>query len=259
MGKSDVKKTVQVEDALLSGYLAPTLVGGLRWGPLIRGRLLRRYKRFLADVELESGETVTAHTANTGTMLGCSEPGRPGWLSHHDLPTRKLKYTLEMIEMPTALVGVNTGVPNRLVKAAARAGRISELGRPVEVAAEVKRGDSRLDLLLRYDDGGPDALVEIKNCSLVEDGTAFFPDAVTERGKKHLEELTAIAEAGERAVIFILAQRGDAQRFSPADHIDPAWGKTLRHALRSGVELVAYRAEVTVEDIGIGRALPVAL
>lgn len=239
-------------------YLAPTPEGGLLWGPLTEGRLIRRYKRFLADVELADGSVVTAHTANTGAMLGCSEPGRRVWLSHHDSPTRKLKYTLEMIEMPTALVGVNTGVPNRLVKAAALAGRIAELGAPTAAQSEVRRGNSRLDLRLEYG-GGSAALVEIKNCSLVEDGTALFPDAVTARGRKHLEELAEIAQGGERAVIFVLAQRGDAARFGPADRIDPEWGRTLRRVLRQGVELIVYRADVNVRGIDIGAALPVAL
>lgn len=243
----------------VSPYLAVTPEGGLSWGPLIEGRLIRRYKRFLADVELADGEVVTAHTANTGAMLGCCQPGRPVWLSHHDSPTRKLKYTLEMIDMPSALVGVNTGVPNRLVRAAVMAGRIAELPPPSRALAEVRIGASRLDLLLEYDDNRPSVYVEIKNCSLVEEGVALFPDAVTTRGTKHLGELAEIAHGGGRAVIFVLAQRGDAEKFAPADHIDPEWGRTLRRVVRDGVELFVYRTCLTTAGVSVGQRLPVIL
>lgn len=239
-------------------YLAPTPDGGLLWGPLVEGRLIRRYKRFLADVALADGDVVTAHTANTGAMLGCSEPGRRVWLSRHDNPARKLPYTLEFIDMPAARVGVNTGVPNRLVRAAALAGRIPEFGTPDGVRPEVKRGDSRLDLLLSAA-GKPDTVVEIKNCTLVEEGTALFPDAVTLRGTRHLEELAAVRRGGERAVVFVLVQRADALRFAPADRIDPAWGRALRAVLRQGVELLVYRAVLDLEGIRLGDRLPVVL
>lgn len=240
-------------------YLSPTPDGGLYWGALTRGTLVRRYKRFLADVTLADGSTVTAHTANTGTMLGCSEPGRPVWLSRHDdKPDRKYPFTLEMIRMPGTLVGVNTGVPNKLVKAAVAAGNIAELPPPDEMAGEVRRGESRLDVWLGYA-GRADTLVEVKNCSLVEGGTAYFPDAVTARGARHLEELAKLAAAGERAVIFLLVQRGDAERFSPADHIDPVWGRTLRRVLAEGVEILAYRAAPTLTSVRIDRRLPVVL
>lgn len=243
---------------MISTYLQPTADGGLAWGPLMEGVLLRRYKRFLADVRLPDGTVVTAHTANTGAMLGCSEPGRPVWLSRHDSPTRKLPYTLEMIAMPTALVGVNTGVPNKLVRAAVMAGAVPELPVPDASRAEVTRGASRLDLVLSRH-GASDTVVEIKNCSLVEDGTAYFPDAGTARGARHLEELAAIAGNGERAVIFILVQRADAARFSPADHIDPHWGRTLRRVLDAGVEILAYRAALDMEGIRVDVRLPVVL
>lgn len=239
-------------------YLSPTPEGGLRWGPLTPGVLVKRYKRFLADVRLDDGQTVTAHTPNTGRMIGCSEPGRPVWLSRHDGGTRKYAYTLEMIAMPTALVGVDTAVPNRLVRAAALAGAIPEFPFPAEVRSEVRHGDSRLDLGLRAD-GSPDVLVEIKNCTLVEKGAAYFPDAVTERGRKHLVELIGLAKAGARAVLFILVQRGDAEWFGPADHIDPAWGETLRRAAGEGVEALAYRADLDLTGIRLGRRLPVRM
>lgn len=241
-----------------NAYLAPTPGGGLSWGPLTQGVLVKRYKRFLADVRLDDGRTITAHTPNTGGMIGCSEPGRPVWLSWHGGGTRKYDYTLEMIAMPSALVGVNTAVPNRLVRAAALAGAVPEFPFPAEVRSEVRCGDSRLDLLLRGADGR-DMLVEIKNCTLVEEGAAFFPDAVTERGRKHLGELARLAEGGTRAAVFILVQRGDAAWFSPADHIDPAWGETLRQVLRQGVELLAYRADLDLEGIRLGARLPMRL
>lgn len=237
-------------------YLTPTPNGGLAWGKLIRGTLIKRYKRFLADVELDSGDTITAHTPNTGSMRGCSEPGRPVWLSRHDSPSRKYPYTLEMIAMPTSLVGVNTGVPNRLVKTAALAGVIPEFADTVEARSEVKSGKSRLDLQLTGKDGIR-TMVEIKNCSLVENGTAFFPDAVSARGSKHLEELAELSGMGMRAVLFLLIQRMDAHEFRPADHIDPVWGKTLRKAMAEGVEVAAYSARLDESGIMIGAPLPV--
>lgn len=239
-----------------NGYLAPTTDGALTWGPLHEGRLVRRYKRFLADVELADGSVITAHTPNTGGMIGCSEPGRPVWLSRHDNANRKYPFTLEMIAMPGALVGVNTGVPNKLVRAAALAGKIPEFPFPCTVRSEVTRGNSRLDLLIEAA-GAPEMPVEIKNCTLVEKGTAFFPDAVTQRGRKHLFELAEQAEQGRLAVIFILIQRGDAERFEPADHIDPEWGAALRAAIKHGVRLLAYRADVNLHSIAIGNPVPV--
>lgn len=225
---------------------------------MVEGTLIRRYKRFLADVAMPGGGMVTAHTANTGAMLGCSEPGRPVWLSVHDAPGRKYKHTLEMIRMPDALVGVNTGVPNKLVRAAALAGVVPEFPFPAEVASEVRCGESRLDLRLSTTEGA-DVFVEIKNCTLVENGTALFPDAVTVRGARHVEELARLAGSGVGAVIFVLVQRGDAVRFSPADHIDPEWGKALRRAVRKGVELLAYRADLDLTAIRLGARLPVTL
>ena len=239
-------------------YLSPTPNGSLLWGDLTEGVLIRRYKRFLADVELSDGQVITAHTANTGAMTGCSEPGRPVWLSPHDAPGRKYKYTLEMIRMPDALVGVNTAVPNRLVKAAILAGAVPELRGYNKVRSEVRHGDSRLDLFLEGP-GKVDAFVEIKNCTLVESGTALFPDAATVRGARHLEELARIVQGGGRAVVFVLVQRGDAERFAPADHIDPVWGNLLRQVTAKGVELLSYRADLSTRQIAIGTRLPTIL
>ncbi|MDR2935344.1 MAG: DNA/RNA nuclease SfsA [Candidatus Adiutrix sp.] len=239
-------------------YLAETPAGSLSWGPLTPGILLRRHKRFLAEVELADGRLITAHTANTGRMTGCAEPGRPVWLSHHPSASRRLPYTWEMILMPTALVGINPQPPNRLAALAARAGLLAEMDGPARVETEVKCGASRLDLRLT-DRLGRTVLVEAKNSTLAEDGTAYFPDAVTARGARHLDELAARARAGERTALLVIVQRGDAERFSPADHIDPEWGRRLRAALDQGMEAWIYRAELTLETIGLGSRLPLML
>ena len=239
-------------------YLAPAPAGGLSWGPLLSGRLKRRYKRFLAEVELADGRLVTAHTANTGRMTGCSEPGRPVWLSPQPGPARRLPFTWEMIRMPTALVGINTQVPNRLAAQAARAGLIAELDGPAGVETEIRSGASRLDLRLTDRQGRP-VFVEVKNSTLAVGGTAYFPDAVTARGARHLDELAALALSGRRAALFILVQRGDAQVFSPADHIDPEWGRRLRSALKAGLEVWIYQADLTLKTVTLGRRLPLVL
>ncbi len=234
--------------------------GGLRWPPLTAGTLVKRYRRFLADVRLEDGRQVTAHCPNSGSMKTCSEPGRPVYLSSHfDNPKRKLPYTWELITMPTSLVGVNTLVPNRLLKKAISADQLPELAGYARVQSEVKYGrNSRIDLLLSDDDGGrPPCYVEIKNCTLVEDGVAMFPDAVTSRGLKHLRELESETAAGRRAVMLFLIQRMDARHFRPADHLDPAYGRELRRSRQLGVEILAY--DVYLDLVGIRLNQPVPL
>ena len=232
---------------------------GLIWGRLIQGTLVRRFKRFLADVRLKNGRVVTAYCPNTGSMLGCSEPGRPVYLSRSDNPKRRLRYTWEIIDMPASLVGINTQVPNRLVRIAALAGRIKALSGYGRVRAEVPTGrGSRLDLLFEGDGRRP-CFVEVKNCTLVEGRAAFFPDAVTRRGRRHLEELARIAEAGDRAVIFFLIQRMDADLFRPADHIDPEYGKTLRRVARAGVETLAYDVSLSLEGIELNESIRIEL
>jgi len=221
---------------------------------LIRGILVKRYQRFLADVRLGNHHLVTAHCPNTGSMLGCSEPGRPVHLSRHDNPSRRLRYTWEMIEMPDSLVGVNTRTPNLLVKAAAAAGKIPPLSGYDRIKSEVRTGDSRLDLFLEGPGRRP-CFVEIKNCTLVDKGTAYFPDAVTRRGRKHLANLAELAEKSHRAVIFFLIQRMDARLFRPADHIDPEYGRTLRRAVRAGVEIMVYDVGISPQGIDIRRAV----
>ena len=232
---------------------------GLIWPALFPGVLLKRYQRFLADVALDSGKTVTAHCPNTGSMSGCCEPGRPVYLSRHDSPRRKLKYTWELIEMPTSLVGINTLVPNRLVALTTAAGQIRELRHYDTLTREVHIGNhSRIDLMLNADNRRP-CYVEIKNCTLVEDETAAFPDAVTARGRKHLEELLKLKRAGSRCVIFFLVQRMDAKRFRPADHVDSEYGRVLRQVMAEGVEAIAYDVHMDLRQIRLRRRLPVVV
>jgi sugar fermentation stimulation protein A len=227
--------------------------------PLLEGRLLKRYQRFLADVELADGTTVTAHCPNTGSMLGCKEPGSRVWLSEAANPKRKLPYTWEIVEaLPEVLVGVNTALSNRLVEEAIAAGAITELRDYSRIRREVRFGaeNSRVDLLLEGD--GPDCYVEVKNVTAAaESSIAIFPDAVSERGAKHLRELAAMAEAGHRAVLCFCVQRRDVEEVRPADAIDPVYGRTLRDALARGMEALAYRAEVTPQGIELRHPLPV--
>ena len=231
----------------------------LHWPKLVRGILLKRYKRFLADVRLDNGRIVTAHCPNTGSMTGCSESGQPVYLSLHDNPKRKLNYTWELIEMPTSLVGVNTLVPNRLVFQSAAAGLISELAGYETVEREVKIGNnSRLDL--RLSNGETDrCYVEIKNCTLVDDGVARFPDAVTARGLKHLKELESLVDSGCRCVMFYFIQRMDARIFKPADQIDPDYGNGLRRVVNRGVEILAYDVSIDLSGIKLNRKIPCSL
>jgi len=232
---------------------------GLTWPELISGTLVNRYKRFLADVKLDGGRIVTAHCPNTGSMTGCCEPGRPVHLSFHDNPKRKLKYTWELIEMPTSLVGVNTLVPNRLIFESVKAGVVPELSGYETVEREVKIGDhSRIDLTLT--DGNRErCYVEIKNCTLVDDGVALFPDAVTSRGLKHIVELQTLVDSGCRCVMFYFIQRMDAEVFKPADHVHPEYCKGLRRAVKRGLEILAYDVSIDLTGIKLNRKIPYVL
>ncbi|MCA1786871.1 MAG: DNA/RNA nuclease SfsA [Desulfobacteraceae bacterium] len=226
--------------------------------PLISGKLIRRYKRFLADVRLDTGETVIAHCPNSGSMKGCAVPGCPVWLSVSGNLRRKLKYTWELIKTPASMIGINTLVPNRLVKTAIEAGQIPELDGYGTVRPEVTvRKGTRLDLLLR-EPGRRSCYVEIKNCTLVEDGTAMFPDAVTVRGQKHLDELMGLVKIGHRGVIFYLIQRMDAVRFTPAAMIDARYAEKLRMARENGVEVVIRDVRIDLQRIQIHRSIPLA-
>jgi sugar fermentation stimulation protein A len=234
------------------------VAGRLKWPKLIKGMLIRRYKRFLADVRLKNGHLVTAHCPNSGSMLECSEPGRSVYLSRHNNPKRRTRYTWELIDMPTSLVGVNTLIPNRLALASVAAARVPELAGYDNFRAEVKYGqNSRIDLLLEK--GARRCFVEVKNCTLVQNGVAYFPDAVTSRGLKHLVELQQQVQAGHRGIMFFLVQRMDARIFRPADHIDPAYGQELRKAVKKGVEVLAYDVVLDLKGIALRATLPLQL
>jgi sugar fermentation stimulation protein A len=228
--------------------------------PLITGTLLQRYKRFLADVRLADGSVITAHTPNTGSMLGCAEPGSRVWLRWVDNPARKYPYAWELVENHAGvMVGINTGVVNRLVSEAITGGVVAELRGYDTLRQEVRYGseNSRIDLLLEGN-GRPPCYVEIKNVTAVDAASmAFFPDAVSARGSKHLRELAQVVAQGGRGVIFFCVQRNDARAVRPADEIDPLYGRTLREALAAGVEAVAYCARVTAQAVVLDTALPV--
>jgi len=240
-----------------SGQLKKTQ--GIEWPVLITGTLIKRYKRFLADVRLGDGSLVTAHCPNSGAMKACSSPGRPVYLSYHDNPKRKLKYTWEIIQMPDSLVGVNTLIPNKLVKHSIEANRVSELANYDQVVSEIKVSPgARLDLLLKKQTG-ESCFVEVKNCTLVEDGAACFPDAVTDRGRKHLLELQRLVAEGNRCAMFYLIQRMDAKQFKPADHIDPDYGRELRKAHGHGVEIFVYDVIIDLKRIRLNQKVPFVL
>lgn len=230
----------------------------IEWPKLIKGTLIKRYKRFKADVKLCNGLVVTALCPNTGSMKSCSEPGRTVYLSKHDRPDRKLKYTWELIEMPTSLVGVNTGIPNKLVKKTIENRLIKGLSDFEKIRSEVKYGEnSRIDILLEKNN--EKTFIEVKNCTLMEKGICYFPDAVTARGLKHLIELQREVRSGNRAVMFYLIQRMDITRFEAATHIDPAYSKELKKAYSMGVEILSYDVHINTKGIAINRAVPFKL
>ena len=223
--------------------------------PLINGILIKRYKRFLADIQLDNGTIVTAHCPNTGKMLTCSTPGSKVYLSLSDRAQRKYAYTLEMIQVGDTWVGVNTARSNKVVAEAILLGRIAELRSIERIAAEVKTSShTRLDLQLTQ--GKRNIYMEVKTCSLAINGCAMFPDAVTKRGSKHLQELIRLAEEGSEACIFFLVQRMDADRFAPAVHIDAEYGKNLHDAIAAGVKILIYQACVNPQGIDVVKPLP---
>lgn len=224
-----------------------------------KGRLVKRYKRFLADIILDTGDLITAHCPNSGSMKGCALEGAPVWVSVSDNPKRKYAHTWELIQAPGGMIGINTLVPNRLVRQAIEQGMIDELSGYNKITSEIKTSDhTRLDLLLEKEKKDR-CYIEIKNCTLVEDEVAMFPDAVTIRGQKHLEELTQLVMSGNRGVIFFLIQRTDAKIFKPADTIDKAYGEKLRLAVSKGVEIVTRDVDITTEFIQLRNAVEVDL
>ncbi len=228
--------------------------------PLLGARLVKRYKRFLADVTLDDGTALTAHCPNTGSMLGCQTPGARVWLSRSDNPKRKYAHTWELVELDDgALVGINTGRSNALVREAIESAVIGELAGYDEIRPEVRYGNenSRVDFLLTGDRGA--CYLEVKNVTAaVEKGIALFPDAVSVRGTRHLRELIAtLGGAGRRAVLCFCVQRPDVWEVRPADDIDPDYGRTLRVALGAGVEVIAYRAKLSPEAVVLAERIPV--
>lgn len=224
--------------------------------PLVKGILARRYKRFLADVVLEDGRTVTAHCPNPGAMLGLNLPGMTVWLSSSSDPKRKLAFTLELVEADGSLVGINTQHPNRLVAEALAAGAIPELAGYETVRPEVAYGQaSRVDFLLTGADR-PDCWLEVKNCHLMRTpGLAEFPDCVAARSRKHLRELEARVAAGDRAVGLFVVQREDCSIFSASRDLDPEFSDGLDRAAEVGVEVLVYRCSMTTNEIRLGDKL----
>ncbi|WOI54511.1 DNA/RNA nuclease SfsA [Parvularcula sp. LCG005] len=230
--------------------------------PLQPAILLRRYKRFLADVQFPDGTETTVHCPNPGAMLGVAPTGARCWLSLSSNKNRKLPYTLEIVECPgpdgPTLVGINTNLPNRLAEEAISAGLIGELDAAAPLRREVRYGEekSRIDILLET---SPPTWVEVKNCHLLrrDDGITEFPDCVTTRGAKHLRELSSRVAAGDRAVLLFIVQRTDATGFSAAADLDPAYAAGLTEAMEQGVEVLAYDCDISPEEITVRGPIPV--
>jgi len=231
----------------------------MRFPELIEGRLLKRYKRFLADVRLLDGSEITVHCPNTGAMTGCAEPGSRVWLSTSDNPKRKYAQTWELVETQEGeRASIHSAKANALVKEGIEQGVVAELSADTPIKTEVKYGEegSRIDLLLKTQ--GQSCFVEIKSVTLkLENGLGVFPDAVTERGRKHLRELINVKNDGHRAVLFFCVQHSGIQCVAPADRIDPKYAETLRQAMAAGVEILAYRVQMDLECIELKDSLPV--
>ena len=224
--------------------------------PLIRATLIRRYKRFLADVTLENGDEITAHCPNTGSMKSCGQAGDEIYLSYNPSPRRKLDYTWEMTRSPLGLTGIHTGRSNGLVAEAIRAGKIPQLAGYQTMRREVRYQDrSRIDLLLSDPRKGQ-CWIEIKNVTLLEGEHLYFPDAVTARGLKHLKELQKQRQTGDRCILFLLINRPEGVCVRAADHIDPDWSKALWEALGSGVEIMAYRTSNSCHGCSLTSQVP---
>jgi sugar fermentation stimulation protein A len=225
--------------------------------PLVPGRLVRRYKRFLADVILADGREVTAHCANPGSMMGLAEPGTKIWLEPNDDPKKKLKFGWRLVDHETGhFTGVDTAVPNRMLRAALTAGEVGGLAGYSSVRAEVPYGEnSRIDFLLT-DASQPDTYVEVKSVTLSRHaGQAEFPDSVTARGTKHLNELAQMAQSGHRAVMLFLVQRTDCTSFTLASDIDPAYAAAWVAATTAGVETLVLDCAISPEAITLGKLI----
>jgi len=221
---------------------------------LVHGKLIKRYKRFLADVELDDGTVVTAHCTNSGSMKTCLEEGAPVYLTPVNDPKRKTKFTWEMIYINGGWIGINTSVPNLLAFEAVRDGKIEKLQGYTTVKREVAFGDSRFDIYAENE--REKCFVEVKNVTMKAGAYALFPDAVTARGRKHLETLMQVKKQGMRAVMLYVIQRMDVEKFGPAKAIDPGYARTLKKAVDAGVEIIPVQALVSPERIEIVRELP---
>ena len=227
--------------------------------PLIQGRLIRRYKRFLADIQLEGAGVVTAAVPNTGSMMGCCDAGNRVWLSESDSVTRKYRHTWELVQVGKVMIGINTGRPNALVAEAIADGTIPELAGYPGVRREVRYGEegSRVDIVLEAP-RRKTCYVEVKNVTAAASkGIALFPDSVSDRGTRHLRELIRLKAQGLRPVQLYCVQRSDVREVRPADGIDYDYGQTLREAIAAGVEVLAYRAKVTPTEIRLEERIPV--
>ncbi len=226
--------------------------------PLVPATLVKRYKRFLADVYLEDGGPATVHCPNSGSMLASMEEGAPVFLSPADNPNRKTRFTWEMIFINNGWVGINTGIPNRLTALAAETEALPIFRGATHVRREVKLGEhSRIDVRVDFSDGP--LFVEVKNVTLVRDGLAEFPDSVTARGAKHLEELIRVVREGGKAAMVYIVQRGDAEIFAPARAIDPRYAELFFRARRAGVVMNVIQAKVSPEKICLEQELPVVI
>lgn len=226
---------------------------------LLRGTLIKRYKRFLADVALDNGDIVVAHCPNTGAMTGCAIPDSEVYLLQCNNSKRKLKYTWEMVvNARNEWIGVNTGRANKLVEEALLRKLIPDFSEYSQIKREVKYGleNSRIDLLLSANNL-PLCYIEVKSVTLKSDGKGYFPDAVTERGQKHLRELMSIAASGHRAVLMFCVQHTGIETVSPAEHIDPKYAALCREAVKAGVEIMAWGATITEEKIELNHKLQV--
>ena len=228
--------------------------------PLVSGTLIRRYKRFLADVQLADGTEVVAHCPNPGSMKTCAEPGWGVKLTPANSPKRKLKWTLEIIEAIDGSIMVNTARPNGIVVEGIRAGKVLELSNYPELRTEVKYGEnSRIDILLS-DTSRPDCYVEVKNVTMAaEPSVAAFPDSVSKRAAKHMRELTAMVQQGHRAVVFFLVSRSGVQSIRPAHEIDPSYAIALKDAASAGVEILAYSLVFNTNSVELGSRIEVTL
>lgn len=220
---------------------------------LTHGKLIKRYKRFLADIELDNGEIITAHCTNSGSMKSCIEEGAEVYLSETDNPKRKTRFTWEMIKINNKWVGINTNNPNKIAFEAISSNQIEKLSGYTTVKKEVKFGDSRFDIFA--ENKNEKCFVEVKNVTLKEDNYAKFPDAVTTRGQKHLKTLMEVKERGMRAVMLYIIQRMDVEKFAPAKNIDPNYAKILFEAYKKGVEIIPMQVIVSPEGIEIFREL----